>query len=81
MQDLYEAGCRLLTIGQYLAPSAAHWPIERFVKPELFERYAEQARAIGFAAVASAPMVRSSYHAAEMAAALAGGVADADTDE
>jgi lipoyl synthase len=81
MQDLYDSGCRLLTIGQYLAPSSKHWPIERFVEPEIFERYAEQARATGFAAVAAAPMVRSSYHAAEMAAAVGGEVGDAGTDD
>lgn len=66
MRDLFSAGCALLTLGQYLAPSPAHAPVERFVDPAAFERYAEQARAIGFPGVASAPLVRSSYRAAEL---------------
>jgi len=70
LHDLYQAGCRLLTIGQYLAPSPDHWPIDRYVDPQTFSNYACRAREIGFEAVASAPLVRSSYQAAEMVAAL-----------
>ncbi len=63
MSDLLAVGCRHLTIGQYLAPSRKHWPVERFVPPELFEKYRERALAMGFKEVASAPLVRSSYMA------------------
>ena len=66
MRDLREAGCEMLTIGQYLAPSPRHAPVARFVPPEEFDAFARDARALGFAAVASAPLVRSSYHAGEM---------------
>lgn len=67
MRDLRDAGCDLLTIGQYLRPSRAHLPVVEFVHPDVFERYAAEAEALGFASVASAPFVRSSYHAGEMA--------------
>ncbi len=67
LRDLRAAGCDFLTIGQYLRPSNAHLPIHRFVKPEEFDRLAGDARAMGFAGVASAPFVRSSYKAGEMA--------------
>lgn len=66
LHDLHRAGCRLLTIGQYLAPSPDHWPIDRYVEPQSFAEYARHAREIGFEGVASAPLVRSSYRAAEM---------------
>jgi lipoic acid synthetase len=61
--DLRAAGVSLVTIGQYLRPSRAHLPVTEFVSPETFRVYA-----LGFSAVASAPFVRSSYHAAAMAA-------------
>lgn len=67
MADLREVGCDLLTLGQYLRPSAEHLPVARFVEPEEFSDLARSARAMGFAGVASAPFVRSSYHAAELA--------------
>jgi len=63
MRDLYSVGCRALTVGQYLAPSRAHLPVVEFVPPEQFQRYEEQARAIGFEFVAAGPFVRSSFHA------------------
>lgn len=66
MRDLYEAGVRLLTIGQYLQPTKAHRPVARFVPPEQFEAYEREARAIGFLGVASGPMVRSSYRAEDL---------------
>jgi lipoyl synthase len=53
----------LLTIGQYLAPSATHAPVRRYVPPAQFEEYARRGRAMGFRNVASGPMVRSSYMA------------------
>ena len=66
MDDLLEAGCRLLTLGQYLAPSDKHYPIFRYVPPEEFAYYEAQALARGFSGVASAPLVRSSYQAAQL---------------
>lgn len=66
LRDLREAGVSIVTIGQYLPPSAAHWPLARYVTPEEFEAYGAFARELGFRAVASAPLVRSSYHAGEL---------------
>ncbi len=66
MADLRRAGCRVLTMGQYLAPSPEHHPVERYVHPEEFDDYGRQALDLGFAAVASAPLVRSSYNAQAM---------------
>jgi lipoic acid synthetase len=67
LRDLRANGVDIVTIGQYLRPSSAHIEVTEFVTPEVFERYAATARALGFAGVASAPFVRSSYHAAELA--------------
>ena len=67
--DLREAGCELLTVGQYLAPSKMHHPVARFVPPETFARYAREAMAMGFRNVASGPLVRSSYQAEALHAA------------
>jgi lipoyl synthase len=64
MQDLRSVNCDLLTVGQYLSPSAAHHPVERFVEPEQFAWFGQKALEMGFAHVSSAPLVRSSYHAA-----------------
>jgi lipoic acid synthetase len=66
LEDLLEAGCTLLTMGQYLQPSADHLPVHRFVHPEEFEDWKETALAMGFSRVASAPLVRSSYHAEDL---------------
>lgn len=66
--DLREAGCEMVTIGQYLQPSPRHLPVREFVTPEQFAVYEARARAMGFAAVASGPFVRSSYHAEAMCA-------------
>ena len=66
MSDLREAGCDLLTIGQYLQPSPKHHPVVRFVPPEEFSEYEEIGKDMGFADVASAPLVRSSFKAAEL---------------
>jgi len=63
LRDLRGAGCDMVTIGQYLAPSPAHLPVERFVAPEEFVAWEAEARAMGFAAAASGPLVRSSYRA------------------
>jgi len=66
--DLAEAGCQMLTIGQYLPPSPAHHRVVEFVEPERFRLLKEHALRMGFKAVASGPFVRSSYKAEEMAA-------------
>lgn len=63
MDDLLAAGCSILTIGQYLAPSASHMPVYEYIKPEVFEDLARIALGKGFRAVESGPLVRSSYHA------------------
>ena len=63
MQDLYDHGCSMLTLGQYLQPSKDHLPVKRYVSPEEFSELARVAEQIGFEQVASAPLVRSSYHA------------------
>lgn len=65
MRDLREAGCDILTLGQYLQPTLAHLPVVEFVTPEKFAAYKVKAQALGFVHVASGPMVRSSYHADE----------------
>ena len=63
MKDLREHGVDMLTLGQYLQPSRHHLPVERYVTPDEFTDLGERAKALGFANVASGPMVRSSYHA------------------
>jgi lipoyl synthase len=68
LRDLRAAGVALLTLGQYLAPSPAHHSVARYVSPAEFDRWRDAARALGFASVAAAPHVRSSYHAEELAA-------------
>ncbi|HEU5331457.1 MAG TPA: lipoyl synthase [Actinocrinis sp.] len=66
LRDLYDAGCELITITQYLRPSPRHHPVERWVKPEEFVELKDQAEAIGFAGVMSGPLVRSSYRAGRL---------------
>jgi lipoic acid synthetase len=61
--DLRTAGCWILTLGQYLQPSAAHLPVKRYLAPEEFDALRQDALAMGFRWVESAPLVRSSYHA------------------
>ena len=72
LADLRQAGCEILTIGQYLAPSSAHLPVARFVEPAEFAAWEAEARALGFAAVASGPFVRSSYQAEQVFAPVRG---------
>jgi lipoyl synthase len=60
-------GVSILTLGQYLRPSAAHLPVEKYYHPDEFAALAEQGRALGFAHVESGPLVRSSYHAKKQA--------------
>ena len=65
MRDLRAADCQRLTLGQYLRPSLAHIPVDRYWTPQEFEALAVIARELGFAQVRSGPLVRSSYHAAD----------------
>jgi len=67
--DLREAGCDVLTLGQYLQPTRRHLPVAEYLPPERFVRLGELARRMGFVHVASAPLVRSSYHADDFAPA------------
>jgi lipoic acid synthetase len=66
LKDLRSAGCDYLTIGQYLRPSKKNLPVVEYVTPDVFDRYGDIARSLGFRAVASAPLVRSSMNAEEM---------------
>ncbi|MBN2163200.1 MAG: lipoyl synthase [Pontiellaceae bacterium] len=66
MQDLYDNGVRLLTVGQYMAPTRDHAHTKRFVTPKEFVEFEDEAYRIGFDAVASGPLVRSSYRADNM---------------
>jgi len=70
MADLVDVGCDVLTIGQYLRPSARHAPVERYYRPEEFEELAEAGRRLGFRHVEAGPLVRSSYHAERHVAKL-----------
>ncbi len=63
MDDLRQAGCEVLTIGQYLQPTKKHLSIKEFITPELFEKYRIAGLEKGFRYVESSPLVRSSYHA------------------
>jgi lipoic acid synthetase len=67
MRDLREAGCQILTIGQYLQPTHKHLALQRFVEPEEFLRHARYGRQLGFDHVESGPLVRSSYRAGRQA--------------
>jgi lipoic acid synthetase len=66
LRDLHGAGCELVTITQYLRPSARHHPVERWVKPEEFVELKDEADEIGFSGVLSGPLVRSSYRAGRL---------------
>ena len=66
LQDLFDAGTELVTITQYLRPSARHHPIDRWVTPQEFDELAEEATRIGFTGVLSGPLVRSSYRAGRL---------------
>jgi lipoic acid synthetase len=63
--DLAGVGVRILTLGQYLAPSKEHYPVQRYLPPEEFEQIGQLARRAGLSKVFSAPLVRSSYRADE----------------
>lgn len=65
LRNLRDAGCDYLSIGQYLAPSRRHYPVQEYVRPELFETLRDEALVLGFSHVESGPYVRSSYHAGQ----------------
>jgi lipoic acid synthetase len=65
--NLREAGCDLLTLGQYLQPGPRYLPVVRYLPPDEFDELGALARQLGFRKVASGPFVRSSYHARDMA--------------
>jgi lipoic acid synthetase len=67
LRDLRTHGCDMVTLGQYLQPSAEHLPVQRFLSPEEFIQLGKLATRLGFSSAASAPMVRSSYHADQLA--------------
>jgi lipoic acid synthetase len=62
-RDIAETGCDILTVGQYLAPTPKHIPIEKYYSPDEFDRLESEALAMGFRYVEAGPLVRSSYHA------------------
>jgi lipoyl synthase len=66
LKDLLNAGCRLLTLGQYLQPTKAHLPVKRFVPPQEFDNWRKIAIEMGFIEAACGPFVRSSYHAKKL---------------
>jgi lipoic acid synthetase len=66
LADLFDAGCRMLTLGQYLRPAPAQLPVARYLPPEEFDTLGNAARQMGFSQVACGPFVRSSYHAGKM---------------
>ncbi|MNN56039.1 Lipoyl synthase [compost metagenome] len=63
MLRMREHGVDMLTLGQYLQPSRNHLPVQRFVHPDVFARFAALGEEMGFSNVAAGPLVRSSYHA------------------
>jgi len=65
MKDLRQAGCDILTLGQYLAPTVNHEPVKQFIRPEEFLRYQDIGYSLGFKSVLSGPLVRSSFKAEE----------------
>jgi lipoic acid synthetase len=62
MKDLYDNGCDVVTLGQYLQPTQKHLPVVRFIPPEEFAYYKEEGYKMGLDYVESGPLVRSSYH-------------------
>jgi lipoic acid synthetase len=68
--DLKKAKCSIVTLGQYLRPTMKHWPVERYVHPDVFDQYIQRALEMGFDFVESAPLVRSSYMADRAAGCL-----------
>jgi len=73
LADLRNAGCQIITIGQYLAPSKGHYPVQRYLEPAWFDQIRDQALAMGFNAVFAGPFVRSSYMADKLHSQALGG--------
>jgi lipoic acid synthetase len=65
MRDLRAVGCLYLSIGQYLSPSRQHYPVQEYIRPEIFDHLRAEALELGFSHVESGPYVRSSYHAGQ----------------
>jgi len=63
MDDLRKAGCKVLTIGQYLQPTLVNYPVKEYIHPDKFREYENIGLEKGFSYVESSPLVRSSYHA------------------
>jgi lipoic acid synthetase len=63
LKDLLDAGCRLVTMGQYLQPTKSHLPVERYIPPKEFDNWRKIALEMGFSEAAAGPFVRSSYNA------------------
>lgn len=72
LDDLVSIGCEILTLGQYLQPTPAHLPVERWVHPDEFRRWKDRGQSKGLRHVESGPLVRSSYHAEKQVLARAG---------
>ncbi len=66
LQDLHDAGTDIITITQYLRPTPRHLPVARWVKPQEFVEFSEEAERIGFLGVLAGPLVRSSYRAGRL---------------
>ena len=77
--DLRAQGCDLVTIGQYLQPTPRHLPVAEYVHPDTFARWRARALELGFSGAASGPLVRSSFHADELAGATKPGAGGAAT--
>jgi lipoic acid synthetase len=81
MRDLVEAGCDILTMGQYLQPTSFHLPVDRWVTPDEFTEHAHVGEALGIGHVEAGPLVRSSYHAGrQLQRAVANGVTEPALD-
>jgi lipoyl synthase len=72
MQDLINVKCKILTLGQYLAPSKEHWPVKEYVHPDQFNEYEKLGLEMGFKAVFAGPFVRSSYMAGDVLSLVSG---------
>ncbi len=76
LRDLAQAGCDIVTMGQYLQPTKLHLPVDRWVTPEEFAEHARAGETLGIAHVEAGPLVRSSYHAGrQLRRALGAGAA------
>ena len=66
VDNLVEAGCSILTLGQYLQPTEQHLPVKQYILPKKFEQWRKKALEMGFIEVAAGPFARSSYHAEQV---------------